>query len=490
MHFPSRFDLAGKVNHFLKQPLPWWEILLVTVLFLLVIRQLLSFPVTADPDPDGYVSYAQYVQTFGRLPVGHRRLPGYPLFITLVDRIGPGDAHHDVYWAQFGLAIAFVLTLWVIVRRYFGRIIGLIFLALYAAPNFQLFYSVIMLADFGQQVLWLLYLTVLLTYLQPNRKISHIPLLMLLAGLTFVSFVIHPGSRYISIFFLGSILALYGLHRLGFIPQGRLIVFNRQLWQKVGLALLLVIFITVGVERSPMGIGMHHFHRNWIAWRLCLCLPPATSTPLNQEIEAFKDRASAKLGYRVEYEAPNVLGDDQLNSAMLKLGLPSLPSQWDRVVRYPWKFLGCGFNELLLRYHAFAKQYFPFMSERRFVTISFLPMTDTPVSKLYRLTGIELQLTTTQDTWLQLGPRIAIAILQILIFYGLTVLGIVLLHQRFPILTIALTLTLIPYFGLLMLALPLEPRYLNPFAPFLYLGHAVAIFWLGQQLLKRFRQLA
>lgn len=61
------------VDRLVGKRFPWWEVLLVSGLMLLVVRQLLFFPVTEDPDPDGYVSYARQLQHFGQLPDLHQR---------------------------------------------------------------------------------------------------------------------------------------------------------------------------------------------------------------------------------------------------------------------------------------------------------------------------------------------------------------------------------------------------------------------------------
>jgi len=51
------------------------------------LLQLLSYPVTDDSDPDGYVTYANHLATTGMLLPDSSRLPGYPGFLALLSKV-------------------------------------------------------------------------------------------------------------------------------------------------------------------------------------------------------------------------------------------------------------------------------------------------------------------------------------------------------------------------------------------------------------------
>ena len=116
------------------------------ILAVLLVMQLLAYPVTEDPDPDGYVTYARHLQSTWSL-LDHRRLPGYPFFLAVVDSIGPSMMHVDVYWGQVGLYLLWVAALWFWIRRLVGPLVALVFLALLAAPSFYTHSATVMLAD-------------------------------------------------------------------------------------------------------------------------------------------------------------------------------------------------------------------------------------------------------------------------------------------------------------------------------------------------------
>jgi hypothetical protein len=490
--------IQSALSLLLPKKLSLWEGLSVLALIGFVVRQLLSFGLTEDPDPDGYVSAARYIQSFGHLPDYHRRLPGYPVFLAIVDWIGPGNMHHDVYWAQLGLSLGLVVVMWWVVRHYFGNATALVFLALLAAPNFLMRYSVVMLADFVMQLLWLAYLAcVLLYYRQSVKTLSYF--LLGLTLLTVVIYLVHPGSKYLLSFFLVSALGVswFCRHR---VDRQRLGLFqlNRRLVYKSGLALVLVVLLT-SVADHAYGAGRANFHERWLGWRICLCLPPVHQTPLDQDIEAAKAKISAKLGYLVEDATPNLYpeteGIIQISGDPLRLMATPLSDReqqvyaigQERLQHYPLRFLNCAWNEMRLRHYIIAKQFFPFISERRFQTLFLMPQTDSLVSRLYRATGIELAQLPANSSGVKVGVAFSLELVKLLGFYGLTLLGIYRFNQRVPIFPLALVLTFILWFSFLSLAVQLETRYLNPFAPFLYLSHAIAISWLISWAFHRFR---
>lgn len=457
------------------QPLGTWrrivaEVILAGILLAFAVGQMASFPLTKDPDPDGYVSYAKHLQAHWALPTVHHRLPGYPTFLALVDLIGPGDMHSDAYWAQLFISAVLLIIMAAVVRHHFGPAVALVFLALFAAPNFFLRYSVVMLADFLTQIFWLVYLAGLAFYLKRSVRVLDWRAATLLGVTTFLIFVTHPGSRYLILILLLSLGLVAFLFRGAGFPRDRLLAFDRRFVGKLSVALVVLVAVTVAADHV-YDRGSGAFYRRAVGWRVLMCLPPVRESPVDRRIEEVKDRASARLGYRIEDETPVW----QTEFEEVGIGLGDLQKAWmERLRAHPFTFLGCVFDEIRFRARIIVDQFFPFKSERRMLTNARRPSTyrsagldgtapPGPLSGRSRLPGVDRLVT-------------------VAVFYGLTGLGIWLLFRRFREVPLALALTALLWVGIVALTVPLEPRLLNLFAPFLYLVHAVAVVLLAFRL--------
>jgi hypothetical protein len=486
--------------------LKWFEALLIMFLFSMLFAQLASNPLTTDPDPDGYFSYARYLEQHWRLPEHHVRMPGYPLFLAIVDVIGAGDLPHDAFIAQAAASFALVVGLWWFVRRSFGPVVALAFLLLYAMPNYSVFLSTVGLADFLFQALWLAFLVAGLNFIFAAR---HAALkFFALVFITFLAYAVHPGTLYLGLFLaLSSVCAIWLSTR--FRNPVQRCTNSRAALTKCALVFLCVITVAK-VSDVFFDRGKTEYLMGWLGWRLVVYLPPSSNTELDRRIEHIKQRVTARLGYPVQYESPIThpefldLYDVSTPKGHLSLAEVerdpslrqdirfyhwSLPVGWHelamgRLINRPLVYAASVINVLRWHQHIIVKQFFPFCSEKRLVTTQYLPLIDSPASKLFRLTGIELREQLHAPARKILAPAILAAI-QILTFYGLTIFGAVLLARRYALFVMAIAGCLCMWICFICLSNPPEPRYINIFAPMLVMAHAAALVAIAAVLLER-----
>lgn len=473
------------------------EPLVVFVLFVCIVSQLCSYAPCTDPDPDGYFSYAKYLMDNGQLPAFHPRMPGYPLFLAICDYALPGSMALNAQQVQGCLTVFAVAIMWQIVRNMFTPLVGMTFLALFAAPNYFLFMSSVSLADCAFALTWLaycLFIERLLYRMQPNK------LRLIAVGLcSFMAQCLHPSFLYL-------ILILYPCYLLTSpifknLPKHRL--------QCLAICLLVTLAASLAADLA-FDRGRRVFHEHWIFLRVCLALPSVGSSPANSQIEEVKQRASERIGYRVEHECPithpelldlfhyqtpkglktyNEINSDPSLKAEFRFYPPVPPESFreiylQRLLAYPLKFAWNVGNMLRWHYHIFLKQFLPFDSERRLNTTAYMPITECAGSKIYRTFGLDLRVGETADPGV-IRAQVITALGKIGFAFSLLFFGVRRLTKGRRELPSALILTAVLWMLFISLSLPLEARYFLGFAPFLY-----AIFALGLvELLTTFKTL-
>lgn len=479
------------------------EIVAVLLLGGVLLAQLLSYPITEDPDPDGYVSYARHLRETWSLPVGHIRLPGYPAFLAAADALGPGTLHEDATRAQIGLYAAWVGVLWWLVRRRLGPATALVLLAILAAPNLLTRLAATLLSDALASVLvalcaWALWrmvergpvlprlgwvpLLIRLDYLRlrparyhpgsvslparhlavPPRSITSVASwLLLFAVLAPLAFAVHPTSRVVLVLLIVALAVALVLHRAR-VPVARLVA-----------ALVVLWGATVAVE-AWAGEGSQRYNTSALMHPGLLCLPPIADTEADRRIEAGKAALAARLGYPARDATPQVY--PEISREIRSIPNAILHPLWlDRLRADPLSQVACALRQARWRWHIAAKQYAPFWSERRLVTVAYLPATGSPREALFRATGVELLAAPDAASWGELARPLAVELGRILAFLVPLLVGAVALVRRFGAPATAVIAAGVLWCGALGLTHVLDARYLSAFAVPIALAQAVGI---------------
>lgn len=463
------------------------EIVFILALLSLVLKQYLSYGVVSDPDPEGYVSYATYLIHNWALPEEHRRLPGYPLFLVIVDAIGPYEILLDAYWAQFFLTGSLVAAMWWYVRRSYGVWVGLVFIGLFAIPNnFFVYFSTIGMSELLRQVFLTIHFFLILRYLDVLIPILNYRRILLFTVNGAVTYLIHPGSQgiiYIFVLSLAASALVYGY----FGKRRPDHVFNKMLLLKL-VIVVLAMAVVVAVCKQLADRGNSSFYENWSGWRVAMCLPPASDNQLSEKIESAKSEISRRLGYPIEYARPNIFPELGVTPIYERPPFGATREEWrqEKIARLharPVQYLGCMFREILYRHYDVINHYSPLMPDNTFYKPAYRPMDSSPASQVFRVTGIDLVEIDANAKWQEtLGP-LAQAIVKVVIFYGLLAIGLVEAAKKTPILAIAIPLTAVGWSLAIVTLVSLEPRYLLPFAPFIHLAQALAIVMIAKHLL-------
>ena len=432
------------------------ELLAVLALLALLVGQLRSFGITEDPDPDGYVSYARHLQETWSLPPGHRRLPGYPLFLATVDDLGPGTLHEDATYAQGGLYLLWVVVLWLGVRRLLGAVVALVFLAICAGPSLPARLGVTLLSDAPAAILatlaaWMLW-----------RAVSHswrwiAPLAVLGAA----AYAVHPTSRAALTLLVVGLAAAYVLRRER-VPVVRLV------------ACLVAFWASTAAVEAVADSGSARYNADALQAGSLLCLPAVADTEADRRIEGAKAALAARLGHPVEDANPQAYPE---TTAVLRL-YPNVvlrPLWYGRLMAHPLRPVGCALRQATLRWHILAKQYAPFWSERRLVTPAYLPATGSPRSVLFRATGVDLWEMPDAASWDHLRWPLIREVGRVLACLVPLVVGAVVLVRRLGTPALAVVLAGLLWCAALGLTHVLDARYLVVFAPGIALAQAVGI---------------
>ncbi len=458
----------------------WLEGLFVLLCLISVVQQALSTGVTQDPDPNGFVGRAKLIQEHGHPFDLHTRMPGYPYLLIMMDRLGPGTMHEDALIGQTTILTFFVFGLWYLLRRTFRYWIAAVFLAIFATPNSFVFHGSIMLADLVWQVIWAGFVVSLVYCLKtPAQQWSKLQILARLSVFGFFGTLIHfvdPSGLLAGFSVWAGLLLLLCLsrdHRVSLAGQSR------------GVSIyfgLCSIFLVGGFAISALfGQGHRNFSKSILSARILQCVDISESDEISKSFQKAKDQASAQLGYPVQYETPSFppailswlgkgefQGEDIFKSAKANLG------------RHPIQFGGCAAREFWWRYHILVKQYFPFKSEKRFITVDFLPWDSTPRAWAYRYLGIELRDFGPSTRTAIVAEQVGRAAIQISFFFFLLTLGYRRIRRETGYWVDVVGVACIGWISFLAFTLPIEHRYLNAFAPYIYLLEAAGIMSLIQ----------
>jgi hypothetical protein len=448
------------------------EVAVWIVLAVLLVRQLLSYDVTRDPDPDGYATYANHLKETWSLMHHHRRLPGYPLFLAVVDSIGPSTMHVDAYWAQFGLYLGWATILWLWVRRLTGPLVGLVFLAILAAPSFLTRSAIVMVADFLACVTFALSALVLYRAIRAPTRRQFAGWLGLLALLVALTFVIHPSTRPILVVLTGC-LGLAALVYREPLRLARLVV------------ALAVIAVSTSAASAVADRGSAQFIRGTIAMWVLVCIPPATDTEEDRLIEATKRSLADRLGYPTEHAVPQFYPEFTPIQDIPDARLQAMALE--RVLAQPLGLPGCGIRHSFWRYNNFVKQYAPFATETRFIMLSYPPENGSPRSTLFRTYGIELMGVPDTATWDELWWLAVGEVARIVWFLVSVCVGAASLVRRFRAPALAVMLAIMAWGCIVGLTLVLDSRYFMMFSPAIYLGEAVGIVAIVGRLVRPLR---
>jgi hypothetical protein len=185
------------------------EAVIVVLLVMELVAQLMTYPPTYSPDPDGYVTYAQYLRDNRALMPSFPRLPGYPFFLALVTDLSSAPLPDNVWWVQGFLMVVLAVVAWALTRRWFGRLPAIVLLGILAAPCYFTRMSVVMLTDMLYSVLILpLLLAIVWWAFRPGSRRSWLWCLPFLLGM-FVTQTIRPTTFLLGLMLGPSIVAGY-----------------------------------------------------------------------------------------------------------------------------------------------------------------------------------------------------------------------------------------------------------------------------------------
>jgi hypothetical protein len=456
------------------------EVVVWTVLAVLLVVQLLGYDVIKDPDPDGYVTYASHLKETWSL-MDHRRLPGYPLFLVVVDSIGPSTMHIDAYRAQFGLYLGWAALLWLWARRLMGPLVGLVFLAILATPSFLTRGAVVMVADFLACVTFALSALVLYRAIKaPTRRRSAawLGLLTLLAAL---AFVLHPSTRPMLAVLIGC---------LGFAA----VVYREPIrLARLALALAMIAASTSAVS-AVADRGSGQFILSSATMWVLVCLPPVADTEEDRAVEATKRSLADRLGHPAEHAIPQYYPEfapllaipDARQQAMADARHQEMALE--RLLARPLGLPGCGAQQAFWRFPILAKQYAPFVADWRFVILSYPPENGTPRSTLFRTYGIEVTGVPDTASWDELWWPAVGEVVRIAWFLVTAGIGAASLVHRFRAPAFAALLAIVAWGCIFGLTLVLDSRYFLAFSPGIYLAEAVGIVAITKRLFRPLRR--
>lgn len=460
-----------------------FEAAVVLGILAFIVFRYLSYDLVKDPDPEGYVSYANFILDNWSLPSEHRRLPGYPFFLAIIDSIGPFGTIADVYWTQCLLMIALIIGLWWKIRKEFGKFVSAIFLGVFTLPNnYFVYFSTFPMSDLLRQFFLVIHFFLVLKYLKVESRVFDYKIFSLLAINGAVVYAIHPGTKGIFLIFLlciGIVLAILKFTKPASAGDHQPNEDRGLMVAKLSIAGGLFVMTSV-ICQAALDRGSSAFYQNWSGWRVAMCLPPASSGTLSDQIESAKSKISERIGYPIEYERPNVfpeMGGANIASTP-PFGATSeawLAEKNARLRAYPTEYIGCMARELLYRHYDIVTHYTPWKTDNTLIKSKYRIIDDSPASWIFRTTGIDILELGPASSWDEAKTPFLLAIANIFLFYILILIGLWQAASKYRLLTASLLLTAIAWSASVVTMFSLEPRYLLPFAPLVYLLQALAI---------------
>ncbi len=465
------------------------EGVLVTLLSIMLVLQLLDYPVTDDPDPDGYVTYANHLTATGTLLPDSRRLPGYPAFLSLVSKLSSRPLARNVYWVQLGLYVVAVLAAWLVIRRLFGPLTALILLGIVAAPCYFSRMSVVMLPDVPYTILWLPIFVLIGWWVvvddPPGGWTTLIPLGVGLFALQ----AIRPTTMPLALLFVPALILAIWFARGDESAYGIRFRWGRgpALWRVAGL--FGVVIIVAVVSDLLLDTGARAYNVDVLAYRVSIFLPPATNTPADERIEAAKGHFREVEGEPIEQARfltyrTFVFYDELKREDVLAV--------WQgRLLARPFLYVGSILDNLRLTHYLIARRLVPFFLDLGHMSlfVEYFPRDDgSPAAALFRRTGLLVMEQQPFPANYPVAVEAAWALLRLATVWGLAGLGVWQLGRRMPELTIAMTILGALFVLTTAATNTADVRYVLPFVPLVYLAEAIGLAWLVEAMVARSRQ--
>ncbi len=482
-------ESAGRAGSLLRRSWPrpgastLVEAVAVIVALAVLLLQLLSYPTTEDPDPDGYVSYAQYLLAHGTLPPAHHRLPGYPAFIVAATLLVPGPLNDAVYWTQLWLTMLFCLAVWAWVRWTFGALTALLLLGIFAAPSYFSRMAVIMLPDVPYSMLMLPFLLGVGWWTVTAAPVGGWRWLPLFGLAIFALQATRPTTFGIVLLYLPALV-------VGLLVQrrfGKLGSTNRlaqPLWslKRVGALLAVAILVLVANDRF-LDTGAREFNAELIGYRIVTALPAASESRAEQRIDEAKRRFRRIEGEAIEDAR---FGTYQKFDLYEEMRPGDVQEVWRaRLFAHPMRYIRVVVEEIRLSHYMLARSFVPyFLNMGRFSFFSErYPRNDGgPEGNLFRENGLVVLGRPTLPAHFAFEVDVATAVLQIVAVWGLLGLGIWRLWKPYGAITLALVLLFVTFVVAVATTNTLDARYLLPFVVPIHLAQAVALTWIARTL--------
>jgi hypothetical protein len=467
------------------------EGVLVTLLAIVLLLQLLDYPVTDDPDPDGYVTYANYLTATGSLLPDSRRLPGYPAFLALVSKLSNRPLARNIYWVQLGLYVVAVLAAWMFVRRQFGPLTALILLGIVAAPCYVTRMSVVMLPDVPYTILWLpIFLVIGWWVVADDPPGGWITLVVIGVGL-FVLQAIRPTTMPLALLFIPALILAILFARGDESTYGIRFRWGRgpALWRVAGL--FGVVVIVAVASDLLLDTGARLYNVDVLAYRTTIFLPPASNTPADERIEAAKRHFRDVEGEPIE-QARFLTYRDFVFYEELKR--EDVLAVWQgRLLARPFQYVGSILDNLRLTHYLIARRLVPFFLDLDHMSlfVEYFPRDDgSPAATLFRRTGLLIGEQQPFPANYPLQVEAAWALLRLLAVWVLAGLGVWQLGRRLPELTVAMTILGVLFLLTTAATNTADVRYVLPFVPLVYLAQAIGLAWLVEVMVVRTQQVS
>ncbi|MGE3267362.1 MAG: hypothetical protein AB7P40_01350 [Chloroflexota bacterium] len=454
------------------------EVVIVGLLMALLVGQMLSYPPTDDPDPDGFVSYAQHLRATGTL-MESRRLPGYPAFLAIVSTLGPRPIARNVYWVQLVLMAIVALAAWVWVRAWLGPLTAVLFLGILAAPSFFTRMAVVMLPDVLYSLLFVPVLLLIGWWVLAARPAGGWLWLPAIAGALFVLQTLRPTTFVLSLLLGPALVA-------GLLVRRRVESWPPPLLPgllKIAALMAVAVLVFVAVDRT-LDTGARAYNASVPLYRAVIYLPPASNSPADQRIEAAKRRFQEIEGQPIDrarfltyltYQFYDELPLEDVQQVAV-----------GRLLAHPGLYVLSVLEDLKLGHYLLARTMVPFfldLDRLPLFRVLYPPDDGSERSQVFRRTGLIVLESEPYPAMFPLQVEVGYAAARLVAVWGLLVLGVWQLARQFPGLTVA-SVVLAGLFVLMTAATnTVDARYLLPFMLPGYLAEAVGMTWIARALL-------
>lgn len=460
------------------------EAVVVALLTALLLAQLLAYPATGDPDPDGYVSYARGLLDTGRLPPSGR-LPGYPLVLALLLQTAGDPLAEAVYRAQLTAYVAFALGLWAFTRVRFGRLPALGLLGILAAPSYVARMAVIMLPDVPYSILMAPYLVAVGWWALADRPVGGWRWLPILAAAAFALQTIRATTFALLGLFAVTLVVGWAIgQRFG---GGDRLAACRVVLARAGAVLAVALVVALVSDRF-LDTGARRQNAEILAYRVISRLPAATDSEAERRVEAARRRFPIEEGEEIEDARFGTYANLNLMAAVHPADAEAV---WrDRLAAHPLRYLASIVDEVRLGHHLLARVALPYFYdvERYSLFLARYPRNDgSPEGRLFRATGLIVADGRPPAGRFPFEVATATVVLELGLIWGLLWLGIAGAWSRYGALASSLVLLLGAFVVAVATTNTVDPRYLLPFAPLVHLGQALGAAAIARALIRQSR---